>query len=73
MESLRTTFLDTAFEKADTFLSNECIHTQFPFQIASSQATNQKSSGFCVFRFQTDLDEREHVVVSSLYRNVAFI
>ena len=69
----RTTLPDTAFERADNFLSNECIHTLFPFQIASSQAANQKSSGFCVFRFQTDFDEREHIVLSSLYRNIAFI
>ena len=69
----RTTLPDTAFERVDNFLSNECIHTLFPFQIASSQAANQKSSGFCVFRFQTDFDEREHFVLSSLYRNIAFI
>ena len=69
----RTILPDTAFERADNFLSNECIHTRFPFQITSSQATNQKSSGFCVFRFQTDFDEREHFVLSSLYRNIAFI
>ena len=69
----RTTLPDTAFERADNFLSNECIHTLFSFQIASSQAANQKSSGFCVFRFQTDFDEREHFVLSSLYRNIAFI
>ena len=69
----RTTLPDKAFERADNFLSNECIHTLFPFQIASSQAANQKPSGFCVFRFQTDFDEREHFVLSSLYRNIAFI
>ena len=69
----RTTLPDTAFERADNFLSNVCIHTRFPFQIASSQAASQKSSGFCVFRFQTDFDEREHFVLSSLYRNIAFI
>ena len=68
----RTTLPDTAFERADNFLSNECIHTRFPFQIASSQAANQKWSGFCVFRFQTDFDEREYFVLSSLYRNIAF-
>ena len=68
----RTTSPYTAFERADNFLSNECIHTRFPFQIASSQATNQKSSGFCVFRFQTDFEE-QHFVLSSLYRNIAFI
>ena len=45
----------------------------FPFQIASSQAANQKSSGFCVVRFQADFDEREHFVLLSLYRNIAFI
>ena len=28
----RTTLPDTAFERADNFLSNECIHTRFPFQ-----------------------------------------
>ena len=49
------------------------IHTRFPFQIASSQAVNQKSSGFCVFRFQTNFDERKYFVLSSLYRNIAFI
>ena len=32
----RTTLPDTAFERADNFLSNECIYTRFPFQIASS-------------------------------------
>ena len=69
----RTTLPDTAFERADNFLSNEYIHTRFPFQIASSQAENQKWSGFCVFRFQTDFDEREHFVLSPLYRNIAFI
>ena len=69
----RTTLPDTAFERADNFLSNECIHTRFPFQIAPSQAANQKSSGFCVFRFQMDFDEREHFVLSPLYRNIAFI
>ena len=69
----RTTLPDTAFERADNFLSNECIHTRFPCQIASSQAANQKSSGFCVFRFHTDFDEREHYVLSSLYRKIAFI
>ena len=69
----RTTLPDTAFERGDNFLSKECIHTRFPFQIASSQAANQKSSPFCVFRFQTDFDEREHFVLSSLYRNIAFI
>ena len=69
----RTTLPDTAFERADNFLSNEYIHTRFPFQIASSQAENQKSSGFCVFRFQTDFEEREHFVLSPLYRNIAFI
>ena len=69
----RTTLPDTAFERVNNFLSNECIHTRFPFQIASSQAANQKSSGFCVFRFQTDFDEREHFVLPSLYRNIAFI
>ena len=66
----RTTLPDTAFERTDNFLSNECIHTRFPFQIASSQTANQKWSGFCVFRFQTDFDEREHFVLSSLYRNI---
>ena len=40
-----TTLPDTAFERADNFLSNECIHTRFSFQIALSQAANQKSSG----------------------------
>ena len=69
----RTTLPDTAFERADNFLSNECIHTRFPFQIASSKAANQKSSGFCVLKFQTDFDEREHFVLSSLYCNIAFI
>ena len=69
----RTTLPDTPFERGDNFLSNECIHTLFPFQIASSQAANQKSSGFCVFRFQTDFDKREHFVLSSLYRKIAFI
>ena len=69
----RTTLPDTAFERADNFLSNERIHTLFPFKTASSQAAIQKSSGFCVFRFQTDFDEREHFVLSSLYRNIAFI
>ena len=69
----RRTLPDTAFERADNFLSSECIHTRFPFQIASSQAANQKSSGFCVFRFQTYFDQREHFVLSSLYRNIAFI
>ena len=69
----RTTLRDTAFERADNFLSNECVHTRFPFQIASSQAANQKSSGFCVFRFQTDFDEREHFVLSSPYSNITFI
>ena len=68
-----TTLPDTAFERADNFLSNECIHTLFPFQIASSQTANQKLSGFCVFRFQTDFAKREHFVLSSLYRNIAFI
>ena len=68
-----TTLPDTPFERGDNFLSNECIHTMFPFQIASSQAANQKSSGFCVFRFQTDFDKREHFVLSSLYRKIAFI
>ena len=48
----RTTLPDTAFERGDNFLSNECIHTRFPFQIASSQAEHQKLSGFCVFRFR---------------------
>ena len=48
-------------------------YTLFSFQIASSQTANQKSSGFCVFKFQTDFDEREHFVLSSLYRNIAFI
>ena len=43
-------------------LTDFCISfdsQKFPFQIASSQAANQKSSGFCVFRlrFQTDFDE----------------
>ena len=69
----RTTLPDTPFERGDNFLSNECIQTLFPFQIASSQAANQKSSGFCVFRFQTDFDKREHFVLSSLYRKIAFI
>ena len=69
----RTTLPDTAFERTDNFLSNECIHTLFSFQIVSSQAANQKLSGFCVFRFQADFDEREHFVLSSLYRNLAFI
>ena len=48
----RTTLPDTAFERANNFLSNECIHTGLPFQIASPQGANQKSSGFCVFRFR---------------------
>ena len=69
----RTTLPDTAFERADNFRSNECIHTRFTSQIASSQATNQKSSAFCVFRFQTYFDEPEHFVLSSLYRNIVFI
>ena len=69
----RTTFPDSAFERADNFLSNECIHIWFPFQIASSQAANKKSSGFCMFRFQTKFNEREHFLSSSLYRNIAFI
>ena len=69
----RTTLPDTPFERGDNFLSNECIHTLFTFPIASSQAANQKSSGFCVFRFQTDFDKREHFVLSSLYRKIAFI
>ena len=42
----RTTLPDTAFEREDNFLSYECIHTPVPFQIASSQGANQKSSGF---------------------------
>ena len=69
----RMSLPDTSFEKADNFRSNECIQTLFSFQIASSQAAKQKSSGFCVFKFQTDFDEREHFVLSSLYRNIAFI
>ena len=59
-----TTLLDTAFERADNFLSNECIHTRFPFQIASSQGANQKSSSFCVFRFR----RTRKYDLSSLYR-----
>ena len=69
----RTTLPDTAFERVDNFLSNECIYTMFLFQKASSRAANQKSSGFCVLRFQTDFDEREHFILSSLYRSIAFI
>ena len=69
----RTTLPDTAFERADNFLSNECIHTRFAFQIASTRAANQKSSNFCVLKFQTDFDERGHFVLSSLYRDIAFI
>ena len=38
----RTTLPDTPFERGDDFLSNECIHTLFPFQIASSQAAKPK-------------------------------
>ena len=60
----RTTLPDTAFERADNFLSNECIHTRFSFQIASSQGANQKSSGFCVFRFR----RTRKYDLSSLYR-----
>ena len=60
----RTTLPDTAFERADNFLSNECIHTRFSFQIASSQDANQKSSGFCVFRFS----RTRKYALSSLYR-----
>ena len=33
-----TTLQDTPFERADDFLSNECIHTRFSFQIALLQA-----------------------------------
>ena len=47
-----TTLQYTAFERADNFLSNECIHTRFPFQMVSSQAANKYSSGFCGFRFR---------------------
>ena len=68
-----TTLQDTAFERADNFLSNECIHTRFPFQVVSSQAANKYASGFCVFRFQNDSDERQHFVLSSLYRNITLI
>ena len=60
----RSTLPYTAFERADNFPSNECIYTRLPFQIASSQTANQKSSGFCVFRFKTNFDEREHFVLS---------
>ena len=28
----RTTLPDTAFERVDNFLSNECIYTRFPFK-----------------------------------------
>ena len=69
----RTTLPDTAFERADNFLPNECIHARFSFQTASSQAASQKSSDFLRVQFQTDLEEREHFVLSPLYRNVAFI
>ena len=45
----RTTLPDKAFERADNFLSNECIHTRLPLQIASSQGANQKAVRFlCV-------------------------
>ena len=37
-----TTLQDTPFERADNFLSNECIHTRFSFPIALSEASNQK-------------------------------
>ena len=60
----RTTLPDTAFKIADNFLSNECIHTLFPFQIALSQGANQKSSGFCVFRFR----RTRKYDLSSIYR-----
>ena len=59
-----TTLPDTAFERVDNFLSNDCIHTRFPFQIASSQAANKKSSGFWVFRFR----RTRKYDLSSLYR-----
>ena len=46
---LRTTLPDTTFERADNFISNECIHTRLPFQIASSQGVNEKAVRFlCV-------------------------
>ena len=41
-----TTLPDTPFERGNNFLSNECIHTRFPFQITLSEAANQKPSGF---------------------------
>ena len=41
-----TTLPDTPFERTDNFLSNGCIHTRFPFQIALSEAANQKLSVF---------------------------
>ena len=59
-----TTLPDTPFERGDNFLSNECIHTRFPFQIALSEAANQKSSVFYVFRFR----RMGKCVLSSLYR-----
>ena len=59
-----TTLQDMPFERADNFLSNECIHTRFPFPIALSEASNQKLSGFCVLRFR----RTGRCVLSSLYR-----
>ena len=52
-----TTLPDTPFERADNFLSNECIHTQFPFQLALSEAANQSRRFFAC----SDFVERENV------------
>ena len=41
-----TTLPNTPFEREDNFLSNGCIHTRFPFQIALPEAANQKLSVF---------------------------
>ena len=68
-----TTSPDTPFERADNFLSNECIHTRFPFQIALSEAANQKSSVFLCVQISSNGKMCFVVPVSHLRKQVLHV
>ena len=69
----RTTLPDTAFERVDKFLSNECIHTSVPLSNSVVTGFKPKVVRFLRVQISDRFRQNENTVLSSLYRSIAFI